>query len=65
MMQRQIRVTEEQPWTRVTRDFSDLQLHVWLVAVDDAFAAGGFFVLEGAFVEAHECIIFELLAFSA
>jgi len=33
--------------------------------VDEAFAAGAFFVLKGAFVEAQESVFFEFLAFGA
>ena len=33
--------------------------------MDFAFAAGGFFVLEGALVQSHVGVFFELLAFDA
>jgi len=35
------------------------------VTMNQAFAAGAFFVLERAFVKPHECIFFELSAFGA
>jgi len=65
MMQRQARMMQKHSWTRVAHDFSDFFFHVGAVAVNDAFAAGAFFLLEGAFVEAHKGVGFEFGAFGA
>jgi hypothetical protein len=39
--------------------------HVWAVTVDEAFAAGTFFVLEDAFVQTKKSVFAEFLAFGA
>ena len=51
--------------TRVAHDFLNFYLHVWLVAVDKAFAAGAFLLLKWAFVKTHESVGFEFGAFGA
>jgi len=65
VMQRQTWMVQKHSWTRVTHDLFDFFLHVWAVAVDEAFATGAFFVLKRAFVKAHERVLFELIAFRA
>ncbi len=50
MMQSQSGMINEQSRTGVTHDFADFLFHVGFVAVDFAFSAGAFFVLEGAFI---------------
>ena len=65
VMQRQRWVMQKHPGTRVTHDFFDFFFHVGAVAVDEAFAAGAFFVLKGAFVKAHKRVFLELPAFGA
>ena len=52
-------------WTRITHYHFDFFLHVRFVAVDDAFAAGTFFLLKRAFVKAHEGVFLELSALLA
>ncbi len=65
MVQREARVVEEHPWTRVTHDPFDFFFHVGAVAVNQAFAAGAFLVLKRALVKPHESVLLELLAFLA
>jgi hypothetical protein len=65
MMQRQNRMTQQQPWTRIPHNLPHPLLHIWSVAMDCAFAAGCFFVLEGTFAKAQESVVLEFLAFLA
>ena len=65
VVHRQSWMMQKHSWTRVTHDLFDFLLHVGAVAVDEAFAAGAFFVLKRAFVKAHERVLFELPAFRA
>ena len=52
-------------WSSVPHNLADFLFHVGAVAVDDAFAAGAFFVLKRAFVEPHKCVGLEFGAFCA
>ena len=56
---------EKHAWSGVTHyDFYFL-FHVWAVAVDEAFAAGAFFLLKRTFVKPQKSIFFEFFAFLA
>jgi hypothetical protein len=63
MMQRQNRMTHQQPWTRIPHNLPHPLLHIRPITVNGAFAAGCFFVLEGAFAEAQKRVVLEFLAF--
>ena len=55
----------EHAWTRIPHYSFNLELHVGLVAMNNAFATGAFLVLEGAFVKPQKCIFFEFAALGA
>ncbi len=65
MMQRQTWMINQQARSRIAHDFAHFRFHIGFIAVDFAFAAGAFLVLEGAFVKALDGVVFELLAFGA
>lgn len=49
----------------VPHDLLHFFLHIWLVTVDEAFAAGAFLLLERTLIQTHKRVILELGAFSA
>lgn len=65
MMQSQTRMTHKHSGSRVPHDFLHFLLHVWAVAVDEAFAAGAFLLLKRTLVQTHTRILHELGAFCA
>ncbi len=64
-MHRLSRVMKQHAWSRKPHDFFDFFLHVGAIAVNKAFAAGAFLLLEGTFVKPHVSIGKEVITFSA
>jgi hypothetical protein len=56
---------QQHAWTSVPHDYLHFLFHVWAVALDEAFAAGAFLLLEGALIQPHLCVLQKLGAFSA
>ena len=65
MMQSKRWVVQEHSGSRVAHDRFDFFFHIWLVAVDETFAARAFFVLKWALIKPQKSIFFELRAFGA
>jgi hypothetical protein len=55
---------QKHTWTGVAHNDFGFLFHIWAVAVDNAFAAGGFLFLKGTFIEPQKSVILEFLAAS-
>jgi len=57
MMKRQTRITQKQPWTRITHDLLHFLSQLRLIAVDQTFATCRFFFLKRALVQSQKRIL--------
>jgi len=56
---------QKHPWSGVSHDRFDLQLHVWTIAVNNTFSARAFLVLERTFIKTEKSVFLELFALGA